>query len=169
MQKIRYRLRVLWLALSNLVRKTHTANACGHRTKKAGEAECLGEKVTFSMPLSKNGNPEYCLDCIAKMAIKCAWCGDPIHIGDPVTLYAAKKSFKVPEHAVRYDKDKECLVGCLGWNCAFSGADRQGFWVPPGKVARVPSPLEMLMAAGSDSAAVIVDDLSDPRDVGKII
>jgi hypothetical protein len=142
--------------------------------QKTGKITSHGESRTMSMPLSENGNPDYCLECIAKMSIRCAWCESSIHIGDPVTLYIPQESYQVPGHAVRYDKDERRFVGCLGWNCACSGADRQGFWIPPGKVYRVPSPiemhmLEMLMSSGNDDKAVVVRDLSDPSDLGKVI
>ncbi len=169
MYKILYCLRVLWLTVSYPFRKTHMANVCGHLTKKAGKVTSHGESYTISMPLSENGNPDHCLDCIAKMSIRCAWCENPIHIGDPITLYIPGESYKVPEHAVRYDKDESRLVGCLSWECADTGADRQGFWMPPGTVARVPSPIEMLMYGGSEGKAIIVGDLSDPRDLGKFV
>ncbi len=169
MHKIVYCLRVLWLALSHPFRKTYTANVCGHNTKKAGKITSHGQSRTVSMPLSENGMPDYCFDCIAKMSIRCAWCENSIHVGDPVTLYTPQEPFEVPEYAVRYSKDDRCLVGCLGWNCAETGADRQGFWMPPGTVARVPSPIEMLMSVGSEGRVVIVGDLSDPNDLGKVV
>lgn len=169
MHTILYYLQVCWLAVSHPFRKTYAANVCGHRTKKTGKVTSRGESYAISMPLSKNGSPDYCLDCIAKMSIGCAWCERSIHIGDPVTLYMPRETFKVPEHAVRYDEDDRFLVGCLGWECAETGADHQGFWMPPGKVARVPSPIETLMLGGDDSKAVIVGDLSDPKHLGKVI
>ncbi|MEI6627472.1 MAG: hypothetical protein WCL61_02660 [bacterium] len=119
----------------------------------------------MAMPLSENGNPNYCLDCIAKMAIRCAWCGEAISIGSPVTLYTPKEDYKIPEYATRYQNNAKSLVGCLRWNCADSGMDRQGFWMPPGKVKRVPSPLEMALASGDQ--VVIVSDLSDPNNLGE--
>jgi hypothetical protein len=123
----------------------------------------------MSMPLTGNGNPDYCLKCIAGMSIKCAWCENSIHIGDPVTLYIPEPTYVAPEYAVRFHEDPRCLVGCLGWNCASTGADRQGFWMPPGRVKRIPSPIEMLMSSGDEGKVVIVEDLSDPRDLGKIV
>ncbi len=169
MHKIVYRLHVLWLAVTYPFRKTYTTNMCGHLTKRSGKITSHGESYIMTMPLSENGNPGYCLDCLAKMSIRCAWCENSIHIGDPVTLYISRGSNKVPEHAVRYDRDERCYVGCLGWGCAETGADRQGFWMPPGKVARIPSPMEMLMSSGSNGKAVIVGDLSNPHDLGKVI
>lgn len=169
MKKIQYHLQVLWLFLSFPFRKTYTTNICRHRTKKTGRFTSLGEKYTMSMPLSENGNPDYCLSCIEKMSIKCAWCGNPIHVGDPVTLYIPRESYVIPEHAVRYDEDESHLVGCLGWDCAHTGMDRQGFWIPPGKVARVPSPIEIFMSERNEGKVVIIRDLSDPNDLGQVI
>lgn len=169
MQKILYYLWVMWLTVSIPIRKTYTATTCGHQTKKTGKISPDSESSIMSMPLSKNGNPDYCLDCLGKMSIKCAWCKNPIHIGDPVTLYIPEESFEIPKHAVKYHEDERCLVGCLGWDCASSGADRQGFWVPPGKVERVPSPMGLLMSDGNSGRAIIVDDLSNPSDLGRLI
>ena len=145
MHKILYCLQVAWLTVSYRLRRTYLANMCGEKTKKTGEILSCGESLIISLPLSRNGNPDYCLSCVAKMSIKCAWCGNLIHIGDPVTLYLPQESFKIPEYAVRYDKDERCLVGCLGFECTTTGADRQGFWVPPGKVKRVASPIETMV------------------------
>lgn len=162
-----YYLKLCWLAMSHPFRETYVANICGHKTKKKGRIVSLGEGHIMDMPLSENGNPDHCLECIAAMSIKCAWCSGPIHIGSPVTLYVPKESFEVPDHAVRFQDDPQCLVGCLGWDCAGSGMDRAGFWYPPGKVYRVPTPMEMALASGG--RAVIVHDLGNPADIGKVI
>lgn len=128
--------------------------------------------------------PEYCPECYAKAVIKCAWCGETILPGDPITLYSPgpptelfistkepgeaqqqrqKKDFVVPEHAVIYQREPRLvLVGCLGWDCADTGGDRAGFWVMPGKVQRVATAMEMLLADGGKDI-IIVGDLTDPR------
>jgi len=123
-----------------------------------GEAETI-----MKMPLTENGNPDYCLKCIGEMSIKCAWCGNPITIGSPITLHTPQKDYEVPEYAVRYTEGgSNALVGCLGWNCAYTGADMCGRWMPPGKVERMPSPLELCMASGG---VVIVGDTHDPSTI----
>ncbi len=164
--KVFYYLRLYFLFISYPFRKTFTANVCHHLTKKTGQIIARGKKSILSMPQSANGNPDYCLECIAGMAIQCAWCENTIGIGDPVTLYIPKKSYQTPSHAVRYHEDERCLVGCLGLNCADTGADRQGFWMPPGNVHRVPSPIEMIMSGGKDCSVIIVNDIHDPNDLG---
>ena len=144
-----HRLRVLLLITTRIFRKTYMANTCGHRTKRTGEIRALGEEYIISMPLEKNGNPAYCLDCIATMSIRCAHCGKPIHIGEPITLYGAFAH--VPEGAVRYHlNNRSYVVGCLRWGCADSGADRQGFWTIPGRVERVPTAIKMVMIGTSE-------------------
>jgi len=129
---------------------------CGHKTKMVDVIEIDGEKITFS--LKKGVRPEYCINCLKEMSIKCAWCGKSILPGDPITLYSPRDESKVPEHAVIYKKDPLQLVGCLRWGCADTGADRAGFWVPPGEVQRVMSPLERAMATNN---VVIVNDVTD--------
>jgi hypothetical protein len=171
MNSLLFYLQLFWAAITKPVKKTYKANVCSHETNKSGRISSLGRISLMKMPLSENGNPDYCLECIGKMAIECAWCKEPISIGDPVTLYIANEenASELSEHAVRYAEDPQCVVGCLRWNCGQSGIDRQGFWMPPGQVERIPSPLEMMMTPGNEGKAVIIGDLSDPNDKGKLI
>lgn len=108
------------------------------------------------------------------MAIRCAWCGNRIFIGDPITLYTPltqeltqNNDFQVPENAVVYSKDPLQLVGCLGWNCAESGADRAGFWVPgengKGRVQRVQTAYEAILCS-KEPFIMIVDDTCDIKE-----
>ena len=130
---------------------------CGHETFKTDWVHAFGKKCKTEIPV-ENGKTSYCHKCLSKMAIKCAWCGEVIFIGDPITLYSSvKDNFGIPEHAVVYNKYPLQLVGCLRWDCAETGADRAGFWIPPGKVARVESPFEKCLRTGG---IVIVEDLS---------
>lgn len=141
---------------------THTAK-CGHETKIKDTVTAFGETITTEIHIPENETyPEYCHRCIEKMAIKCAWCGSPIFIGDLVTLYTPKNNgFQIPEGAKKYSDNPTRLVGCLKWECAETGADRAGFWMPPGKVERIPSPLEIVMQS---EGAVIYNDLTDPNE-----
>lgn len=108
----------------------YTAVRCGHRTKRTGTVSAFGRTITTKMPRNDDGSVDYCLDCIRKLAIQCARCDEPIFIGDPITLSTPCDEFQIPEHAVVYKRDPLQLVGCLGWNCAETGADRAGFWMP---------------------------------------
>jgi len=101
------------------------------------------------MPLANNGHPDYCLKCIGKMSIRCVWCGRTILIGSPITLLTPLESFNVPDYAVKYGEGKiSAYVGCLGWDCADTGADLAGYWMPPGVVTRVQSPSEIVLQTG---------------------
>ncbi|MCX6741280.1 MAG: hypothetical protein NTY61_02695 [Candidatus Parcubacteria bacterium] len=141
-----------WLFCS-LFGKNQVAGICSHKTKRLSRVRIFG-KIYFYTNSAKK--PEYCAQCMANMAIRCAWCGETINVGDPITLYTPKKEFKVPDYAVRY---KEELVGCLRFECAETGGDRAGFWVEPGKVDRVISPVEMAFETGE---IVLCRDLHDP-------
>ncbi len=114
------------------------------------------------MPLSENGKPDYCLECIGNMTIQCAWCENLIAIGSPITLYTPAEGYEVPGHAVPYtENSSKAFVGCLGWNCADTGGDRAGFWLPDddgkGKVHRVPTAIETLMS-NPDATMLIIQD-----------
>ena len=151
----------IWLHSLSLFR--YRAEKCGHHTKRTGEVRAFGKKTLMQMSLNKNSTVDYCLDCISKMTIQCAWCDLPILIGDSITLYTPISGFKVPDHAVIYKKKLLQLVGCLRRNCADTGADQAGFWMPGengrGQVVRVPTAFELLLSAlGS---ALIVGNVHD--------
>lgn len=153
----------LWLR--SLSPRRYRAVKCGHKTKRTGPMMVFGEQITMQMPINKDGTVDYCLDCLGKMSIHCAWCGEPISIGDPITLYTPRdKEFEVPEEAVIYTQEPLRLVGCLRWDCAHTGADRGGFWLPgedgQGQVEIVPSIYELAMS-GSGGSVVLVNDLGD--------
>ncbi len=119
-----------------------TIAKCGHETKTKGPSTAFGRTIIVKMPVNKDGSIEYCLDCIGKMAIRCAWCKEPIFIGDVITLYSPreKDSFELPEDSVFYDKSQAVVVGCGRTTCADTGLDYAGFWLPgengEGKVHR---------------------------------
>lgn len=172
MKKLFCPIRSLFNFICGLFKKTYTAKVCGHKTKLNGLTSSFGDYYKMSMPKNEHGSTDFCLECIGNMAIRCAWCGEPIWVGDPVTLYCVNIPFVPPKHAVRYDKDETCFVGCLRSGCCHTGADRQGFWDPPGEVYRVPSPIEMMMSVlkkGEKPQAIIIQDLSDPNDIGKVV
>lgn len=152
-------------AIAQLFRRNHKANVCGHQTKKTGVMKSPDGAVSImSMPLADNGHPDYCLACIGDMTIQCAWCDNQIAIGDPITLYLPRKGFDIPKHAVHYNGERyKSLVGCLSSNCAESGADLCGYWMPPGVVHRVPSPIELCLNGldGKGPNALLVVDSHD--------
>ena len=159
---------MLFLKLSVLSPLRYTAEKCGHRTRRSGPVSAFGQTIETKMPLNEKGVPEWCLDCIGKMAVRCPWCERPIFIGEPITLFSpVRNDFRAPENAVVYREEPLTLVGCLGVGCADTGADRAGFWIPGedgrGQVFRVPSPLEMIFASGG-AGMVIVNDVGDIKE-----
>jgi len=174
MKKLSHYMEFVWQVLSRPFRRTYVATKCGHKTKLEGWVEALGASGTmFAGSLTKGGvGPEYCLECLAQMSIRCAWCKSPICIGQPITLYSLKeRSYTLPpEGVIEFkDGDRVCYVGCLRWNCAGSGADRAGFWVSPGEVRRVPTVYEAILAGGQGDRPFIVEDLGDPDDLGRFV
>lgn len=164
-----------------------TATICDHTTRRTGTVTAFGETVTTTMPRNATGSTDYCLDCIAAMTVRCAWCGGPIFVGDAITLYTPQsdKDFErvpsaqldlpfvfdkelgcmVPAHVVVYQRKPLQLVGCMRWRCADSATDRAGFWVSGkdgrGEVHRVRTAYEELINA--ERGFVVVGDISDPR------
>lgn len=125
---------------------------CGHETKLKDEVIAFNETITTKIKPNDDGSVDYCHECLGKMATLCAWCKKPIFIGDVITLYSPRKKdeFKVPEHAVIYDKERMSLVGCGRTTCADTRADYAGCWIPDedgkGKVHRGPTMIEQSMA-----------------------
>lgn len=170
MRKVLFVLEKIWVVLSYIFRTTHTANKCGHKTKKKGFIKDGDHTTIMNMPLAENGHPDYCLDCISKMTIQCAWCENRITIGDPITLYTPNESYNVPDHAVPYTEGgSKALVGCLDWNCG-DAFDRAGFWLPgdggKGQVQRVPSILETILS-NPEAKAVVVNNTHDIAEAAK--
>lgn len=147
----------------------HYIAKCGHTTKLKDKLHAFDESCTCEILQKDKNSVEYCHRCLEKMTIVCAWCGKPIFIGDPITLYSPdkKEEFKLKEHAVVYNEEKMQVVGCLRWNCADTGGDRAGFWMPPGIVQRVPTAFEMLISTGA--TAMICHDVSDPNSKIEVI
>lgn len=125
---------------------------CGHETQIEGQVLAFGESIKTKMPVNEDDSVDYCLDCLGKMAIKCAWCKGVIFIGDVITLYSPRKKdeFELPEQAVIYDKERMSVVGCGRTTCADTGADYAGFWLPneegKGHVHRRATMIEKSMA-----------------------
>jgi hypothetical protein len=120
-------------------KKKMIANLCGHETLREGLVVSKYGRGLVKMPLSANGRPDYCLDCIAKMTIRCTWCDSPIFIGDPVTLYPLHSScsYRIPGGAVKSPNNPNLWIGCMRSDCAFSNKDCEGFWVAPGKIEQL--------------------------------
>jgi hypothetical protein len=151
--KLKYNVAKIGIALT----KKKIVAGCGHKTRQKDILTAFGKTILMKIPLDKDGSTSHCHQCLEKMTIQCAWFGLPIFIGDPVTLYSlADKDMEMPNYAVPYKNN--AFVGCLRWECAESGADRMGFWYPPGQVHRVLSPLEQCLQSGE---MVIVGDLGD--------
>jgi hypothetical protein len=152
----------------NIFKKKIVAG-CGHKTLEKDKVWAFGASDETTIPII-DGKTDYCHRCLEKMAIRCAWCGEVIFIGYPITLYSPRdKDHKMPDYAVLHNGEHNSYVGCLRWNCAESGADRAGFWYPPGKVYRVPTPIEMCiqnMQNGGDGI-ICVRDLTDLKEVMK--
>lgn len=168
MKIVLFTLEKFWIFTSSFFRTVHTTNKCGHKTHKKGFMKDGKHTTVMDMPLAKNGKPDYCLKCIGNMSIRCAWCGGSIIIGNPVTLYIPTDTYDVPDYAIHYKKDNsKAVVGCLGWDCADTGADRSGFWLPgndgKGKVQKIPTEYERLTGI----SCIQTTKASDNREKGE--
>ena len=114
---------------------------CGHVGYRLALVRFDGHTGLIQCPV-KHGQTPYCPRCLERMTIRCAWCGQPIFVGDPVTLYTNIPEREMPDYAVPFSLEPRRYIGCLNWGCGNSH-DHQGFWMPPGKVLSVRSPLEV--------------------------
>lgn len=114
----------------------YIATRCGHKTKLIGKVESSfggsgsGSEV-IGMPVKADGTVDYCLDCLAKMTIRCAWCGKPIFIGSTVTSYLPKDGVTMPDYAVARDgSPAKGYIGCCRCWCVEDLDDLIGRWLP---------------------------------------
>ena len=133
----------MWKILEHLLpEKTYLAG-CGHQTKQIDKVSAFGESGTVIIPIT-NGKTEYCHACLSKMAIRCAKCGQPIFIGSRITLRSLSGlKFVTPGNI--YDQDATLAVCCGRRDCVNHASELCGTWIPPGKVRREPSLLEITM------------------------
>lgn len=105
---------------------------------------------------------QYCSNCLEQSCIQCAWCGESIKVGHPVTLYSPREGVVMPDHAVLYTKDPLRYIGCVRRTCC-DIFDRQGFWHPPGRLYRVASATEesLLAIQRGESGVVICNNIGD--------
>lgn len=78
--------------------------------------------------------PRYCHKCLQKMTIRCAWCGNPIFIGDRITINSPQETFVIPSYAIKRATYPNGLIGCTRMSCCDMIGEMIGFWMPPGKV-----------------------------------
>lgn len=137
------------------------AGVCGHKTFERAVVSIYGNEITLKL-LEGDIDPGYCLDCMIEASILCAWCKNIIMPDDPVTLYTANKDFIPPRGSksfvyaenhelVEVTDHSSCksgvvFAGCL--ECCNCAADRVGFWVRPGKILTVMSPLRVALEIG---------------------
>lgn len=154
MKEVLYRahhhLSVFWLWITFRFRKTYVANVCGHTTKRKGCIKSLSKPYVMKMPLGKNGNPDYCLDCIAGMSIQCVRCEGEITVGDRVALYLMNEDYVLPLATMRFHVhgNSQYAVGCLRWNCVEPGGDCMHIWLPPGEVEYINAQLIRMCVSG---------------------
>lgn len=161
-----FRIRAAFILKTSRLRRQYATNVCGHRTRLTDVIRRNGEFVIWSTPLEENGKPDYCIDCLAAMSIPCAWCGEPIDVGEPITLYHPSEFDRVRSDALEYLPEPGSVIGCLSTRCSDSSADRAGFWMPPGVVERIPTPVELSLMSGD---AIVVTDVSDSDEAKRLI
>lgn len=105
--------RAAMLGISSIFRPTFVATICGHETKKEGTVRVFGKNEILSIPVDEEGHTPYCLDCVGRMAIRCALCDEVIYVGEVVALCEVRCLDVLPKHAVRYKWDERYALCCL--------------------------------------------------------
>lgn len=119
------------------------ATKCGHKTRISGSVVIFGKHVAFRLPV-KDGQTQYCLECIGKMAVRCASCGEPVIVGDTVTLRAPIAGRRLVESNGCKSDGAGRYIGC--YRCGHTRSDGVGFLVIPGKVRIIPHVNEPVIA-----------------------
>ncbi|MDD4290323.1 MAG: hypothetical protein PHH83_03570 [Patescibacteria group bacterium] len=107
---------------------------CGHYTH-------LKDVITFngfsSIIKIMDKNVPYCHKCLEKMTIRCIWCGNPIFIGNLITLQNPKGTFKIPKYAIKNNDFPGGYVGCKRKSCCDMLGELIALWTAPGKIELV--------------------------------
>lgn len=117
-----------------------TLAQCGHKTYMVDRVRAHGGSAVTELAIFHHGKFEYCHRCLAKMAIQCAKCGEPIFIGDGIALGVAEdESAPRPLHSKTYTTPDGILnhILCLRHDCGHSLDNLAGFWVPPGTISHL--------------------------------
>jgi len=130
MKKFLFKMRLFFC---NIFGRNYTAKICKHQTRLVAEFDVFGTEVIFVL---NKKHLKYCPQCLARMSTRCSWCGKPILVGDPVTLYTyIEGNFEHIENPTMCGENSTRLVGCLRPDCADGPEDEAGFWNLPGKVS----------------------------------
>ena len=105
------------------------SSECGHPTRRIGRVSAFGCSRKMKAVI-KDGQAEYCFDCLSKMAILCPWCSRAIHIGDLVTAFSPILSFQIPDHVRVWREEPLALLGCVSRGCIDEFDGVIGRWLP---------------------------------------
>lgn len=95
------------------------ASVCGHWTLLKGTVSLWDTTEHLVLKPNSEGSPDYCVHCLAMYAIRCAWCGRAIFIGDEVTLRIPWDETLVPAYATIYNHSPhDLVVGCTREECS---------------------------------------------------
>ncbi len=137
-----------------------TAAICGHTTKREGAVTARGRTQIVKLPSNKFDGVDYCLDCVGAMTITCAWCQQPIFIGDFVILLRIDEALRMPHEGatVYQDGESKRFVGCSSQLCLPEEGGKiarelmiaQGaIWLSPGYAHKImPVSLEQMLKSG---------------------
>jgi len=110
-----------------------TRYACGHRYPRRYKIDFYGDVRAASAELLKKR--ERCGDCMAehlkKVVARCALCGCAILPGEGVAAYADDPEYK-EAWKTRIGRDKDGVIGCLGWDCCPTAGFFSGHWTEEG-------------------------------------
>jgi hypothetical protein len=113
------------------------------------------------MPLSNNDCPDYCLDCVSKMSIRCAWCAEPIHVGDEISFYSPIEPYLSRRSPIiGHTKVGGRYIGCTKCKLQKSDSGPSGIWSLPGKVLAYPI---------NETKELPIKSISNPSDLGKLV
>jgi hypothetical protein len=135
------------------------AYCCGHMTNAEDFLEYEGERAVLELKIDESGETFYCHKCLQEMTIKCAWCGKPIFVGAPVTLYKAAENEEknLPVYAVLFNKEENTYLGCWRKDCCEKKEDIVGQWHPDNKVYMKDTLKEVFIAANKDGIQEIIN------------
>ncbi len=106
----------------------YTGKICEHTGKRVAVFTFEGYRYRISVPLDAHGNTDHCGQCLLSMTVHCARSGDPVFVGDRVTIITLKETRRSPKMTMVTREGK--FLGFIAHPNKGDNYSPQGIWAP---------------------------------------
>lgn len=90
---------------------------CGHKTTLYKRIHVGDASMGVTLKPNDQGKYELCQKCLAKHAIRCAWCGKILLPGNLVSITGARDGERIPQYAVMAPDAPGRYYACTSAQC----------------------------------------------------